>query len=80
MYSVQNIDLSNIDNLLKLDFPEVIDISKIYMKVISYTVAVVISSPLKHKILTYIKVSHTYESMDCTISQLHIHTKVKAPY
>ena len=51
-----------------------------YMKVKSYTVAVVISLHCKHNMFTYISVSHKHTAKHCIISQLHTNIKATAPY
>ena len=49
-----------------------------YMKLKSYTGAVVISLHCKHNMFTYISVSHKHTAKHCIISQFH--TNIKAPY
>ena len=51
-----------------------------YMKVKYCTGAVVMSLHCKHKMFTYISVSHKYTSMHCIISHFHTNIKATAPY
>ena len=53
---------------------------KTYMKVKSYTGAVVIRLHYKHDMFTYINVSHKNTAMHCIISQFHTNIKATAPY
>ena len=53
---------------------------KTYMKVKSYTGAVVIRLHCKHDMFTYISVSHKHTAKHCIISQFHTNIKARAPY
>ena len=53
---------------------------KTYMKVKSYTGAVVIRLHCKHAMFTYISVSHKHTAKHCIISQFHTNIKATAPY
>ena len=53
---------------------------KTYMKVKSYTSAVVISFHCKHIMFTYISVGHKHTAKHCNISRFHTNVKATAPY
>ena len=69
MTNIKGCDASGLNILCGVNL--VAQLFETYMKVKSYTGAVVISSLWKHIILTYIKVSHKFEAMDYIISQFH---------